>query len=368
MSKPFVASAGLEKAKYHNFDAIRGLAAIIVLMFHTAVKARRPDLFPVAFLAVDLFFMLSGFVIAQAYADKLRRGMTLRSFLAVRGRRLYPLFFLGQALGCGVFTTAALMGVSGYTLGPILMAFAYGLLILPFPVRNIGNVPAILPLNYPSWSLFFEIAINVAYALALPWLSRRVLWSLLSIGVVGLTVAGLHWGHLAVGPTVKTFSGGVPRVLVSFAAGVLIYEYRPKRITISNTVSLALFASTLILLLIGNRAWWHDIPVVCLAFPVLVYLAARYQSDGVIARTSAWLGRVSYAIYILHMPMLYFIAIFVHPHVSEPYLVSGLWIATVVGVIAAGHFIDRFYDVRLQRVLGGGLRPKQPAVDQAVSF
>jgi peptidoglycan/LPS O-acetylase OafA/YrhL len=226
------------KVNYQNFDGIRGLAAIVVLMFHTAVKAGRPELMPVGYLAVDLFFALSGFVIAQAYGAKLHDGMGLRAFLAIRGRRLYPMFFLGQVLGFLVFAAAALVGVPGYTFGPLWIALGLGLLVLPVPVRGIGSAPPMLALNNPGWSLFFEVAINIAYALALPWLSRKVLWMLLGLGAVALLIAGVHWGDLLIGPTVKTFPGGLARVLFSFTAGVLLYEYRPRRTTFSNSISM----------------------------------------------------------------------------------------------------------------------------------
>jgi peptidoglycan/LPS O-acetylase OafA/YrhL len=301
------------KVNYQNFDGIRGLAAIVVLMFHTAVKAGRPELMPVGYLAVDLFFALSGFVIAQAYGAKLHDGMGLRAFLAIRGRRLYPMFFLGQVLGFLVFAAAALVGVPGYTFGPLWIALGLGLLVLPVPVRGIGSAPPMLALNNPGWSLFFEVAINIAYALALPWLSRKVLWMLLGLGAVALLIAGVHWGDLLIGPTVKTFPGGLARVLFSFTAGVLLYEYRPRRTTFSNSISMAVLLATVVLLVFGVRAWWHDLAVVTVAFPLLVYLAARYQSHGMLARLSAWLGRVSYAIYILHLPVLYLVMIFVLP-------------------------------------------------------
>lgn len=356
------------KVNYQNFDGIRGLAAIVVLMFHTAVKARRHELIPVGYLAVDLFFVLSGFVIAQAYGAKLHEGLSLRAFLTIRGRRLYPLFFLGQILGFSVFAMAALTGVPGYTFGPLWIALAFGLLVIPAPVRGIGSAPPMLALNNPGWSLFFEIAINIAYALALPWLSRKVLWMLLGVGAVALLVGALHWGSLGIGPTIKTFPGGGARVLFSFTAGILLYEYRPKRMIVSNGISLGLLLATALLLIFGVRTWWHDMAVVCVALPLLVYLAARYQSHGILARLSAWLGRVSYAIYILHLPMLYLVTIFVLPNVSDARAVSAIWFATMVAIIVAAHLIDRFYDVPIRNALARRRPPDEPLADRAASF
>jgi peptidoglycan/LPS O-acetylase OafA/YrhL len=104
------------------------------------------------------------------------------------------------------------------------------------------------------------------------------------------------------------------------------------------------------------------------AFPVLVHLASRYQSEGLLARLSAWLGRVSYAVYILHMPILYLVLLFVIPPVSEPGMVNAVWIATVVAVVAAAYLIDRVYDAPVRRALAGRSQRSAPLADRAASF
>jgi peptidoglycan/LPS O-acetylase OafA/YrhL len=89
---------GKELKRSYTLDAMRGIAAIIVVFDHLEIKL---DHSPTnsAHPAVDFFFVLSGFVIAAAYRPKLKNGMSIGSFFEARLVRLYPLFALGAALG-----------------------------------------------------------------------------------------------------------------------------------------------------------------------------------------------------------------------------------------------------------------------------
>ena len=83
---------------FHTLDALRGVAAAAVLLFHAAfMYAIAPP--AEGQLAVDLFFVMSGFIIAYRYDRDFARGMAVSAFVRLRLVRLYPLFFLGLVLG-----------------------------------------------------------------------------------------------------------------------------------------------------------------------------------------------------------------------------------------------------------------------------
>jgi peptidoglycan/LPS O-acetylase OafA/YrhL len=69
-----------EKHLFSALDAMRGIAAVSVVFYHAGIHSGLP-LLPHAYLAVDLFFVLSGFVIAHAYEEKLHHGMTVGKFM-----------------------------------------------------------------------------------------------------------------------------------------------------------------------------------------------------------------------------------------------------------------------------------------------
>jgi peptidoglycan/LPS O-acetylase OafA/YrhL len=83
---------------FNTLDGIRGLAAILVVIFHAEqFFGARP--FPKSYLAVDVFFLLSGAVVANAYEHRLQSDMSLARFTWLRIVRIYPLYLLGTVLG-----------------------------------------------------------------------------------------------------------------------------------------------------------------------------------------------------------------------------------------------------------------------------
>jgi hypothetical protein len=85
--------------RFHLLDGLRGFAAILVVLYHMPPYLQRWFACPNAFLAVDFFFCLSGFIIAYSYEDRILRGMSFRDFCSSRLIRLYPLYFLGSLFG-----------------------------------------------------------------------------------------------------------------------------------------------------------------------------------------------------------------------------------------------------------------------------
>jgi peptidoglycan/LPS O-acetylase OafA/YrhL len=348
---------------------MRGLAALVVLIFHCSSHAEWPNPVPAGYLAVDLFFLMSGFVIAQAYAAKLASGMSVRAFILLRLRRLYPLYLLGQVLGLAVALAALWQGIAGFTFAPIAKAFAVGWAGLPVPVEGVGDAPPVLPLNGPSWSLFWEFGINIAWALALPWLNRRVLIAILAIGAAALLATAAKWDDLHVGFTAGHAIGGGARVLYSFTAGLLLYRFRPKVGRNGNWGTIMAYFGTLGLLIIGVQSARHDVIVVLAAFPALVLAAIRFQPGGAIAAASKWLGRISYPLYIVHQPILLAVELFVMPEVGTGAR-PGIWIATIIAIIALSDGLDRVFDRPVRRALARLSATDRPAAasDRGAAF
>jgi peptidoglycan/LPS O-acetylase OafA/YrhL len=92
--------------QYDSLDGVRGLAALIVVLWH--MPSPMQTLGPRSgYLAVDLFFCLSGFVLTHAYQGKIKAGMSYLEFFKIRIVRLYPIFIFG--IGLGALGVAALL-------------------------------------------------------------------------------------------------------------------------------------------------------------------------------------------------------------------------------------------------------------------
>lgn len=284
-------------------DAIRGLAALVVMVRHTGYLWDGLVL-PHSYLAVDLFFVLSGVVVANAYEGPLRAGLSPGRFWLLRMIRIYPLYALGSLLGL-VPVLAALAGLTAQTVqGPLALALGSAALLLPDLADD-----ALFPLNPPAWSLFFELAANMVYALLLRHLNARMLWLIVLGSAAGLALllyaepaAGLHGGY-----TPATLLTGLLRVGFGFFAGVLLWRAyvaraRPRRLPPAAGWAAVLLAAALLLArTAGPLAAAYDLLAVLLLFPALVWLA-MHAGAGAGARLCAWLGALSYPLYVLHVP------------------------------------------------------------------
>ncbi|TIU25436.1 MAG: acyltransferase, partial [Mesorhizobium sp.] len=295
-------------------DAIRGVAAISVMLYHFSPFLADGKVLPSSYLAVDLFFLLSGFVIAHAYDRKIENGMGFGTFLAIRLIRLYPLYLAGTLLGFFyLLVKNRLIPTEYMPLSEIGMQLTTGMFFIPL----VGEAyHTIFPLNPASWSLFFELIVNIAYVAVFFVLSRRVLTALIGVSLVLLIVASVYAGTLDFGMTGKTIVSGLPRVSFSFFLGVLLcrsmaryqgnlgFMRRGWWVEAAILLTLAVFAVAPA----GGARVAYDLASIVIVFPLMVVTGAVAPTAPRLAGFYGWLGRISYPIYIIHTPMLMIIA------------------------------------------------------------
>lgn len=293
------------KRTFTTLDGLRGVAALMVLLFHLLPAWSGLPFPPSAFLSVDLFFLLSGFVIGHAYDDKLAGGMSLSRFLGVRLIRLYPLYILGCAMGLAVAVTAALASGQWWTARPAVTAVPWALLMLPRPSADLSRW---FTLNPPAWSLFSEMLVNILYAVFFPLLTRRVL-----IGVTAVSGAALAMFILLHGGMNGNAEGwlqpfGNARPIFPFAAGLLLYRmWRTgalPTIRIPAEMLILAFVACLAVPATGMAGAVLTVVVAEIGFPLLLIAAVNNEPSGRSARAMASLGQLSYPLYALHYPLI----------------------------------------------------------------
>ena len=165
-----------DRRVFATLDGLRGVAAVFVAMRHIAFfKALNIH---GGYMAVDLFFVLSGFVIAHAYERRFERGLTAGRFLASRYLRLWPVYALGAVLGLIAAAAHALPGRDNLTGAEVLRTAPFALAMLPGPHIK----PMLYPVNSVAWSLALELLINAAYAFAWrPLKDSRILAATLAV-------------------------------------------------------------------------------------------------------------------------------------------------------------------------------------------
>lgn len=341
---------------FHTLDLMRGLAAIAVVSLHLnsylAAQVGRA-----AYLAVDLFFILSGVVIDNAYRRRLESGLSSTGFMIIRLIRLWPLYLLGLAIATMVSAGGLVRPDSQWSAGLLALAVVLGALFLPM----LGASPSgyVFPLNAPAWSLSFELIINYAYALVVRFLNAAVLAALTLVGAGLLVWVAVAHGNLDVGAEAKDWVFAVPRVIFGFTAGILIARVRSGPPRTAHGAEVLALAVVLMVAFIGPptqvpglRAVW-DLVCVLVVFPLVVYRGTVADCPASLRGAATFLGVTSYAIYALHIPLA---AAFVRQtdRVTNGLLTRGApWtgIAIIVLLILAAWAADRWYDGPVRRWL-----------------
>ena len=218
-------TTGTPRHSYPALDGMRGIAALAVLLHHFP-PIRRPLLFHNGLLAVDIFYLLSGFVIALAYDRRLAEGLGARRFMTIRIIRLWPIMMLGVvAVDCFSLDQPTVGGKDlPLSVGQRLACAGLNLFILPCPP---GMSPLMFPANPPEWTLFYELVANLLFALAFALLLKpRALIALIGFGGV-IAAAGVlrhHGVNFGVSQDAVPFDLG--RVAFSFFLGVLLQRTR----------------------------------------------------------------------------------------------------------------------------------------------
>jgi peptidoglycan/LPS O-acetylase OafA/YrhL len=335
-------------------DGLRGVAALAVVVFHFmefVVPDYTHSFIAHAYLAVDFFFGLSGFVIASAYDTKVAQ-LGVGPFLLRRLVRLHPLVLLGSVLGLVTFVVDPFSALYA-TYGPSVTArmFLASCLLVPYPV-----VPEryfnLFHLNPPTWSLFWEYVANLLYALGLVRLRPKALGVLTVLAAGALCYEAAHVGNLAVGFDGATFGGGAVRMAASFLAGMVLYRaggILPTRLGF-RALSLLLLGA-FVLPFVPTWNWLVDPLVVLLYFPGLVALGAGARVSARWATICRWSGKLSYPLYMVHYPFLWlFLSYLQHEKPAFSTQVALIPVATLL-LVGLAYLVLVGLDAPLRRYL-----------------
>lgn len=318
------------KPHYPLLDGLRGTAALLVLVYHLfegyAFAGGEAVINGInhGYLAVDFFFMLSGFVLGYAYDDRFRDGsLTTRSFLRRRVVRLHPMVLMGAVIGVLFFLFQGSVRWDGTPVGGelITVAFLMGILMIPClpgmacDIRGNGEM---FPLNGPAWSLFFEYIGSIVYALVLRRFSNAALTMVTAVSGLCLALFLLFdvsgYGMLGIGWTLDTvnFLGGFLRMIFPFTLGLLLCR-RFKPLAVRGAFwwcSLLLLLLFIVPYIPGSEPFClnglYEIACLFLAFPLIVVLAASGKTtDRRSTQICNFFGDISYPVYIVHYPVYY---------------------------------------------------------------
>ena len=375
------------KPHYNILDGLRGAAALMVVWYHVfegyafaegtngVEGGGLINVFNHGYMAVDFFFMLSGFVISYAYDDRWNK-MSMGDFFKRRLVRLHPMIVMGAIIGLTTFLLGGGVKWDGSVtpMSGVALAFFLTCLFIPawpgaaHEVRGNGEM---FPLNGPSWSLFFEYIGNICYALFIRRLSTKALsWLVAVLGVVyiwfsvgnvsGYESIGVGW---TVGDSVNIF-GGFLRMMFPFSLGMLLARnFKPVRVRgifwLAIVLLFALF-SVPFFPSVGGICVNGIFEMCCimLIFPVIVWLGASgVTTDKASTGVCKFLGDLSYPLYIVHYPVMYLFYAWLIK--NQLYTVADTW-QVVLLVFAVNITLAvvalKLYDEPVRRWLAAKLR------------
>ncbi|WP_101688249.1 acyltransferase family protein [Dysgonomonas massiliensis] len=359
------------KPHYNILDGLRGVAALIVLIYHVFEGFATSPFdqgWNHGYLSVQFFFMLSGFVIGYAYDDRWTK-MSTKEFFKRRLIRLHPMVVLGVLMGVIAFLMQGSVQWDGTKIATsaVMLAMLCTLFMIPSAPETMPEIRGngeLFPLNGPYWSLFLEYVGNIIYALLIRRLSTRWLKLLVALTAVGVACYaignGSGYGHLGVGWTManNNLCAGFLCMMFCFSAGLLMARvFRPIRIRGAFWLcSLGLIALTAVPHLGGESDPWmngiYDALCVIVFFPLLIWLGASgVTSDSKSTAICKFCGDISYPVYVIHYPSMYLFYAWVWDNelsFSEAWYVG---LGLIVGNILLAYIFLKFYDMPVRKYL-----------------
>ena len=352
------------KPRYEILDGLRGVAAMLVVAhhlfetyFHTAPNQ------PInhGYLAVDFFFVLSGFVIGYAYDDRWNR-MSIWNFAKRRLIRLHPMVIFGTLIGTALFyfgDCSSFPFINDTPWYMVLLVMLWAFTMIPIPtMMDIRGWAETNPLNGPVWSLQWEYLANILYALFIRRLSKVALAACivvfaamtlvlcLNIDVTGWLGYRQYASYTVIGGwslTPDQLQIGLTRLLYPFFCGLLISRTN-KLIKLKGGFW---WCSLMIVVLLcmpwmgidatGDGRWTNGLyEAVCILilFPLIVMIGAGSSvKGGKSVAINKFLGDISYPIYITHFPLIYMQMAWVDKHKDAP-VGTHLFVAVSIFVLS----------------------------------
>jgi peptidoglycan/LPS O-acetylase OafA/YrhL len=338
-----------------HLDALRIVAAVAVVLLHYTEYTKDHPTARFVFdhvqhfnLFVDLFFVISGFVIAAQYLQKVETPAVIGRFLWRRMARIYPLHLLTLAF----YLLVAAVLQSGLARGD--NPARYPLSDLPAQLLMLHAVIGErLTFNFPSWSLSAEMVCYLLFPLLAILAARRRPLMLLFVAtaLVGNTV---YAAATDTGPWTEWINrGGAWRALPSFALGLALYVFRAQ-LCRQPKMRLPLTPVVLAFVVFGSLLADAMVLATVYAIVVLAIRADLTQQGTLLSRTNV--GRwsdLTYSIYMLHIPVATVVLTIMGRAVSAFVPNAKLMLVPIaLGVLAvASHLTYRYFETPIRHYL-----------------
>lgn len=285
-----------------QLDGLRGMAALVIMLYHLEMVYHSRGPFVRGYLMVDLFFLLSGFVLAVSTEKKLLAGIGAFEFTWARYKRLFPLV----AVGVSVALARALV----IDMAPVLTLLWWVLLDLAM-IPALAGVGPFYRYNGPQWTLFWEMVANFLHALLLKRVPTKVLpYIAAAFGALLVIAVNKHGSDtMGVGAlTAKTWWMPIPRVGFPYVLGVWmgrVWKGGTRTAALPWPLALALpLAAVMTVPYLPLSKAWGDLLYVIPILPISLWFVVMCRPPQALAPAMEWLGNFSLPLYCVHLTIL----------------------------------------------------------------
>ena len=289
-------------ARMVQLDGLRGIAAFMVVFYHMDIVYRIGGPLGRGYLFVDLFFLLSGFVLAVSTEKKLSAGIGAIQFTWVRYKRLLPLVMVGAGVA---LVRALVIGMAS----PLTLVWMLALDLAMIP-SFAGSGP-FYRFNGPQWTLFYELLANFVHAAVLHRVPTRWMLALAATMAVWLAHEVQVHGADTMGvnaPTWTTWWTALPRVGWSYVLGVWMgrqYAAGRRGLALPWWIALALPVFGVVLLpVLPLSTIAGDLLFVLVVLPAIMWTTAMSTPPLRVRPALEWLGNYSLPLYCVHLTVL----------------------------------------------------------------
>lgn len=345
----------ISKPHFLSLDALRGIVALFVVVWHSPqFWSSMP--FGYTYLAVDIFFVLSGFVIAHAYGEKLRsRKISGWEFLKIRIIRLYPMYLIGLILGIFAYLSGAFSLHNTWVLLAIVTFF--------FLPTGFHPGQTLFAFNLPAWSLFYELTVNVLYGFFSELFSKKKLAFIITALGIALILIAVHKDTIDFGAIAGYKNMIIAFIRSSFGilTGILIYQFHVRKKQSATVFSLIPITALIALLLIPRIETLDpiiDLIAIFIIIPYGILALSRTQFTKKLNSTCEFLGRISYPLYAIHYPFILISLSLFHSEIQKHQNISGLTL--VVFLVIFSSFVANYIESPvIRRFRSIFLKPKR---------
>ncbi len=301
--------------KYQSLEAFRGIAAIMVVLYHSNFYSQIPNspLVSHSYMFVDFFFVLSGFVMTLAYHDKIGRSVSFRSFFLLRFGRIYPLHLFTLLLWLAYVLVKWVLYKNGLGYANPLesntpLSFISNLLLL----QSLG-LHSSLTWNYPAWSVSVEFYTYFLFFLFCFFIPTRKKFTFALIIIV--SAFGALFFLIGLDASIKdaTYNFGMLRCVGGFFSGVIVFNLTRKitfqiaNVSIATTLEVISVGIMLYLISQSNNNM-ASLLLSNMSFVIVIYVFC-IQEIGIVStilktKLPQLVGRLSYSIYMIHALIL----------------------------------------------------------------